>query len=256
MNYTTAHNREQILESADEDYEDCEQAIKIVCSMLSHTLIAETASFMTLASRKLYPVAMRGNPATPAATSLREYHFIVLMVKLASSHADGRAQDFADNRFAVHNLLLEERKHEHLAEHFRMLMGLWVKEAWDKQREEDMEKQQRHAWEKKTKKLQEERERKRHEAENSDQDNDSDINSDSDDTATQESHSPASPAVQIDGEDDDEIVAPNLFALMASRENDTYEDEETASEKDKTSSDEMEMSSDEETSLDEEMFGE
>lgn len=85
---------------------------------------------------------MRGRPDTPPATSLREYHFSVLMAQVARAYAEGRGQDFADGRSAVDSLLREEPQHQPLAERFRQLMGLWLQEAHDKRQREELERQQ------------------------------------------------------------------------------------------------------------------
>lgn len=91
---------------------------------------------------QLYPEAMRGRPDTPPATSLREYHFTILMAELASAYAEGRGQDFADDRFAIDKLLQEEPQHQPLAARFRKLMTLWLQEAHNKkQREEEKERE-------------------------------------------------------------------------------------------------------------------
>lgn len=83
---------------------------------------------------------MRGHPDTPPATSLREYHFTVLMAQVARAYADGRGQDFADGRSAIDSLLQEEPDHQPLALRFRKLMGLWLQEARDKRQREELEK--------------------------------------------------------------------------------------------------------------------
>lgn len=83
---------------------------------------------------------MRGRPDTPPATSLREYHFTILMTELASAYAEGRGQDFADGRFAIDDLLQEEPQHQFLAARFSKLMTLWLQEAHNKRQREDAER--------------------------------------------------------------------------------------------------------------------
>lgn len=83
---------------------------------------------------------MRGRPDTPPATSLREFHFTILMTRLASAYTEGQGQDFADGRSAIDSLLQEEPQHQPLAARFRKLMTLWLQEAHNKrQREEERE---------------------------------------------------------------------------------------------------------------------
>lgn len=86
---------------------------------------------------------MRGRPDTPAATSLREYHFTVLMTQVASAYAEGRGQDFADSRAALDSLLREEPQHQPLSARFRRLMGLWLQEAHNKRQREELEGKRR-----------------------------------------------------------------------------------------------------------------
>ncbi|KAL1848680.1 hypothetical protein Daus18300_013550 [Diaporthe australafricana] len=121
MDYCTTSEREKVREGD-------EQAINAVVSMLSSAIAPETASFMRHTSLQLYPEAMRRNPNTPAATSLREYHFMILMTNVATAFAKGRDQDFADDRVALGNLLDEECKHKPLGARFRRLMALWLQD--------------------------------------------------------------------------------------------------------------------------------
>lgn len=86
---------------------------------------------------------MRGRPDTPAATSLREYHFTVLMTQVASAYAEGRGQDFADSRSALDSLLQEEPQHQPLSARFRRLMGLWLQDAHNKRQRQELEAKQR-----------------------------------------------------------------------------------------------------------------
>lgn len=65
------------------------------------------------------------------------------MAQVARAYAEGRGQDFADGRSAIDNLLREEPGHQHLAERFRTLMGLWLQEAHDKLQQEELERRQR-----------------------------------------------------------------------------------------------------------------
>jgi hypothetical protein len=102
---------------------------------------------------------MRGDPSTPAATSLREYHFAILMKQVLAAYAEGRGQDFADGRFAVHHLLQEEPEHQPLAERFSRLMGLWLQEAHNKRRQVEFEREQRRKRQREEGEMREEQER-------------------------------------------------------------------------------------------------
>lgn len=84
---------------------------------------------------------MRGRPDTPPATSLREYHFTILMTRLSSAYTEGRGQDFADGRFAIDSLLQEEPQHQPLAARFSKLMTLWLQEAHNRRQREDTERE-------------------------------------------------------------------------------------------------------------------
>lgn len=101
---------------------------------------------------------MRGHPDTPAATSLREYHFTILMHQVVAAYAEGRGQDFADDRFALDNLLREEPEHQPLAERFCRLMGLWLQEAHNKRQQEKLETEQRRKRQKEERKMRKEQE--------------------------------------------------------------------------------------------------
>lgn len=101
---------------------------------------------------------MRGHPDTPAATSLRQYHFTILMNQVVTAYAEGRGQDFADGRFALDHLLREEPEHQPLSERFRRLMGLWLQEAHNKRQQEKLEIEQRRKRQKEERKLRKEQE--------------------------------------------------------------------------------------------------
>lgn len=101
---------------------------------------------------------MRGHPDTPAATSLREYHFTILMHQVVTAYAEGRGQDFADDRFALDNLLREEPEHQPLAERFCRLMGLWLQEAHNRRQQEKFEAEQRRKRQKEERKMRKEQE--------------------------------------------------------------------------------------------------
>lgn len=86
---------------------------------------------------------MRGRPSTPAATSLREHHFAVLMTQVARAYAEGRGQDFADDRSAIDHLLQEEPKHQPLAVRFRAVMGMWLQDAHNKRQQEKLDRRRK-----------------------------------------------------------------------------------------------------------------
>lgn len=109
---------------------------------------------------------MRGDPSTPAATSLREYHFTILMNQVLAAYAEGRGQDFADGRFALHDLIQEEPEHQPLAERFRRLMGLWLQEAHNKRQQVYFERAQRRKRQKEEGEMREEQKRGIKHAEN------------------------------------------------------------------------------------------
>lgn len=85
---------------------------------------------------------MRVDPNTPAATSLKEYHFTILMRQAFDAFAEGRGEDFSDMRVALHDLLQEEAKHKTLAERLCRLMGLWLQDAHNKRQQEKSEWEQ------------------------------------------------------------------------------------------------------------------
>lgn len=98
---------------------------------------------------------MRGHPSTPAATTLREYHFVILMTQIATAYADGRGQDFADSRSALDRLLQEEPEQQPLTARFRRIMGLWLQDAHNKRQQEDFERKQRRLRKEEEKEIQE-----------------------------------------------------------------------------------------------------
>jgi hypothetical protein len=63
--------------------------------------------------------------------------------QLLTAYAEGHGQAFADNRFAVEQLLREEPEHQPLAERFGKLMGLWLQEAYEKRRQAAIERGQK-----------------------------------------------------------------------------------------------------------------
>ncbi|KAI7783530.1 hypothetical protein LA080_011659 [Diaporthe eres] len=119
------------------------EAVKIVIGLLSPAVASETASFMVDASLQLCPEGVRGRPSSPAVTSLREHHFALLMAQVARAYAEGRGQDFADNRSAIDQLLREEPKHQPLAVRFRALMGMWLQDAHIKRQQEKFDRRQK-----------------------------------------------------------------------------------------------------------------
>lgn len=143
---------------------------------------------------------MRGDPNTPAVTSLREHHFTILMTNVATAFADGRGQDFADDRVALGNLLDEEHEHKPLGARFSRLMALWLQDDMNKKRQEEMKKRR-------GKELEDEKVRVREEEKPEwGEDSGSDI------TNASETRLPASPVGQRDLEDDDNVASRSSAA--------------------------------------------
>lgn len=186
---------------------------------------------------------MRGHPDTPAATSLREYHFTILMTNAASAYAEGRGQDFADDRSALDHLLQEEPEHQPLAMRFRNLMGLWLRDAHNKRQQVEFERMQKSQREREEREMKEAQERER--AENEKQ------SGGEEEVAKAVEDSPSSTASgdsQSDSKDGSEVQASptparaksvfDLSGLM-----DTDEDESSVEDED-SSSDEEEITPD------------
>lgn len=109
---------------------------------------------------------MRINPHAPAATSLKEFHFSLLMRQAFEFFAVGRGQDFSDTRFILHDLLREEPEHKPLADRFCRLMGLWMQDAHNKRQREVLELEQRLRRQAEERKMRAEQEKGTRKAEN------------------------------------------------------------------------------------------
>ncbi|KAG8164475.1 hypothetical protein KVR01_006393 [Diaporthe batatas] len=111
--------------------------------VLSKEVSEETVAFMVDVSRQLFPHHLRVNHATAAVTTLKEYHFTLLMRETFESYATDRLQDFADIRISLHEFLQEDPQHKPLAERFCRLMGLWLLDGHNRRQQEMLESEQR-----------------------------------------------------------------------------------------------------------------
>ncbi|POS78050.1 hypothetical protein DHEL01_v203565 [Diaporthe helianthi] len=123
--------------------DDGAKAVRRTHAVLGRELGLETDDFMSNASHQLYPHTTGAAPYVLAETSLREHHFNMLMEQAIESFAEGRGQDFADERIAIHNILLQKPEHKQLAEHFCRLMGRWLQLAHNKRQQEEDEREER-----------------------------------------------------------------------------------------------------------------